>query len=58
MLVIDTGAMSNVKGIVKSLRIGKSAAKYPKGHKSKDKGSETREMKSPMIILSTSALYP
>ena len=58
MLVIDTGAMSNVKGIVKSLRIGKSAAKYPEGRKSRDKGSETREMNSLIIILSTSALYP
>ena len=31
MLVIDIGARSNVLDIVKSLRIGKSAAKCPKG---------------------------
>lgn len=38
--------MGNSKGIVKSLRIGKSAAKHPERHKSMDEGSETREMNS------------
>lgn len=50
--------MGNSKGIVKSLRIGKSAAKYPEWHKSRDKGSETRGMNSQLINLSKSALYP
>lgn len=51
-------AMGNAKGRVKSLRIGKSAAKHPEWHRSMDEGSETREMKSQIIIFSTSALYP
>jgi hypothetical protein len=38
--------MGNSKGIVKILRIGQSAAKHPERRRSKDEGSETREMSS------------